>query len=212
MTKDFKDFLSQWSSLHGEVPTTGIVKSWLTISFFFAHILKKIKVSANFITFLGVILAALVALSSPRWWSVFFLALSLFCDGVDGTLAMITHKSSALGATYDAVADRLSEALWAVAFYRLGVPVTWIILFWTLSSVQEYARARLTAEGIREVGPITPVERPMRASFLCVAILAWQIPFFHSWILALMVALTFLQGLSLVMVIKYAYESLKKWP
>lgn len=212
MTKDFEGFLAQWSSLHGGVSVKGIVKGWLTISYFFAHLLAKMKVSANAITLLGVALASLVATSSPHWWSAIFLALSLFSDGVDGTLAIITNKSSALGATYDAVADRISEALWAVAFYRLGVPATWIIFFWTLSSVQEYARARLTSEGIKEVGPITPAERPMRASFLCVAIVAWQIPIFHGWILGLMILLTFIQGVSLIMVIKYAYQSLKSLP
>ncbi|MCX6430654.1 MAG: CDP-alcohol phosphatidyltransferase family protein [Actinobacteria bacterium] len=165
--------------------------------------------TANQLTFFGVVLAALCSISSPRWWSAIFLALSLLGDGVDGTLAILRNKSSALGAVYDSVADRLSEALWALAFYRLGAPLTWVIIFWTLASVQEYARARLGAEGVHEVGVITPAERPMRASFLCLAIVAWQFSYFHGWVFSLILVATMLQGLSLAMVLNFAYRKLK---
>jgi CDP-diacylglycerol--glycerol-3-phosphate 3-phosphatidyltransferase len=209
MSQGLEDFQSKWSSLHGGVVVAGIVKRWLRISFLIARALKKIGIGANHITFLGVALAAFVAVTSPHWWSALFLALSLICDGVDGALAIVSNKSSALGATYDAVADRISEAFWALAFFRLGAPATWVIFFWTLASVQEYARARLGSEGISEVGVITPAERPVRASFLFVAIVAWQISTFHGWVLGLLVVVTVLQGISLLMVTKFSYKSLK---
>jgi CDP-diacylglycerol--glycerol-3-phosphate 3-phosphatidyltransferase len=207
--KSFDEVQHEWSSLHGGVEARGIVKRWLTIAYRVAKLLNKLRINASHVTFVGVLLAALVALSSPKWWSALFLALSLLCDGIDGTLAIINEKTSALGATYDAAADRLSEALWALAFYRLGAPANWVICFWTIASVQEYARARLAAEGIVEVGVITPGERPVRASFLCIAIVAWQILIFHGWISPILIVLTALQVISLSMVISFARKKLK---
>ena len=207
--KTIEEFKLEWGSLHGGVKTKGIVGGWLVISYSLARGLKKIGVSANQLTFFGVVFAALSAISSPHWWSAIFLALSLLGDGVDGSLAILGNKSSALGAVYDSVADRLSEALWALVFFRLGAPLTWVVIFWTLASVQEYARARLGAEGVHEVGVITPAERPMRASFLCLAIVACQFSFSHDWVFALIFLVTVLQGLSLAMILNFAFRKLK---
>ena len=42
---------------------------------------------------------------------------------------------------------------------------------WTIASTQEYARARLASLGHHEIGVVTPTERPVRASFMAIALL-----------------------------------------
>jgi archaetidylinositol phosphate synthase len=203
------EFLKKWSSLHGNAQTDGIVKGWLKISYRCALILSKLGLTANALTALGVLFATATAISSPSAWSAVFLVLSLSLDGFDGSLAIIKNQASKLGAIFDASADRISEALWAVAFYRLGVPLAFVLFLWLLASIQEYARARIGSAGVKEVGVITPAERPVRASFLFVAILAWQIDFSNGWVTALALALILIQAMSLILVFRFAFKVLK---
>ncbi len=203
------DFMGRWSLLHGNAQPIGIVKGWLRISYRCALILKKSRISANALTAFGVIFAGATAMASPSILAGLFLAISLALDGVDGSVALLTGKESKLGAIFDSSADRISEALWAVAFYRLGVSLPLILLLWLLAAIQEYARARLGSAGVKEVGVITPAERPVRASFLFVAIIAFHLEFSNGWVTAISECLIFLQGISLFLVLKYAFRSLK---
>jgi archaetidylinositol phosphate synthase len=203
------EFMGEWSSLHGNVQASGIVKGWLRISYRCARAISKLGISANALTCLGVLFAIATAIASPSLWSAFFLALSLALDGIDGSLAVVTGQASKLGAIFDASADRISEALWAVAFYRLGVPLSLVLFLWLLAAIQEYARARIGSAGVKDVGIITPAERPVRASFLFVAIVAWHLNFSHGWISAIAQIILALQGISLILVLRYAFISLK---
>ena len=209
MTLDFGQFSAKWSELHGHAPTKGIVRSWLRISYRLARILSKVKLTANSLTSLGFIFAVATALYTPRWWGGLFIAISLLCDGLDGAMAILQGKATRLGAIYDAIADRLSEALWMVALYRLGVGLGWVLAFGTLAAFQEYARARLGADGIRQLGVVTPAERPVRASFVFVAIAAWQFTFSKGWVFEITLLATILQFVSFLLVINLARRSLK---
>jgi phosphatidylglycerophosphate synthase len=55
--------------------------------------------------------------------------------------------------------------------WRLGIPAWVVITMWTIASTQEYARARLASLGHREIGVVTPTERPVRAIFMAFALL-----------------------------------------
>ncbi len=208
MIAGFDQFANTWSELHGDATTKGIVGGWLKISYSLGRILTKLKLSANSLTFFGLVFAFATACFSPHWVSAFFLACSLICDGLDGSLAILQGRANKIGAVYDAIADRLSEALWLVALFRLDVPVGWVLAVGSLAAFQEYARARLGSDGVKEVGVVTPAERPVRASFLFVSIMAWQFTFSHGWVLVFVVTATFLQFVSFLAVIRFAKRSL----
>ena len=204
----FDEFADQWSSIHGGAQTTGIVGGWLRISYRIAKFLNFFRVSPNALTLIGLLSALVTALAGKHWSAGIFLALSLISDGVDGSVAIIQQRANKWGATLDAVADRISEALWAVAFYRLGVPLVWVLGFASLAAFQEYSRAKLISDGVKEIGLVTPAERPVRASFLFIAIFAWHISPMRGLVIHIAQVLTVLQGVSFVMLLRFAFVRL----
>lgn len=205
---NFDDFALKWSFEHGGASTVGVVGGWLRVSHRIARVLSSARLSPNSVTYFGVVLAAGTAFYSPRWWIAILLLFSLLCDGIDGSIAIVQGRVTKLGATLDSVADRISEALWAIAFYRLGAPLTWVVAFWLIAALQEYARARLGSEGIRQIGVVTPAERPIRAIVLFVAIVAAQFDSTANWLNEIAIAVTLLQAFSFAQVFRFARKSL----
>jgi phosphatidylglycerophosphate synthase len=115
-----------------------------------------LRISPNVLTMLGLVAAAATALTATSWWAVLFLVFSLFCDGIDGSVAIFQKRQSAWGATLDSVVDRVSEALWLYALYVIGVPAWLVITLWSVASFQEYARAKLVSLGVADIGVVTP--------------------------------------------------------
>ena len=173
MTKD--EFFLAWSKLHGDAKVSGIVKGWLSISFPVSKALAKIRVTPNALTILGLVFGILLYINSSAIWAPLILVISLICDGVDGSLAIITRQSSKWGALLDSVVDRLTEVLWVLALYSLGVDSKILITVLILASTQEYLRARAGGVGLKQVGVVTVAERPVRASFIFIALVAFNL-------------------------------------
>jgi len=165
-----EEFFKLWSSLHGDVKITGIVKGWLRISFMVTKPLAKAKISPNVLTGGGVLASIYLWLSAAHGYALILLAISIFLDAIDGTLAMLTGKASKRGAVLDSVADRIAEFFWALTFHALGAPI-WIAAgAWALAFAQEYLRARIAGLGVARVSMVTICERPVRASLLAIAL------------------------------------------
>ena len=173
MTKD--EFFLAWSKLHGDAKVSGIVKGWLSISFPVSKALAKIRVTPNALTILGLVFGILLYMNSNAIWAPLILVISLICDGVDGSLAIITRQSSKWGALLDSVVDRLTEVFWVLALYSLGVDSKILITVLILASTQEYLRARVGGVGLKQVGVVTVAERPVRASFIFIALVAFNL-------------------------------------
>jgi phosphatidylglycerophosphate synthase len=173
MTKD--EFFLAWSKLHGDAKVSGIVKGWLSISFPVSKALAKIRVTPNALTILGLVFGILLYMNSSAIWAPLILVISLICDGVDGSLAIITRQSSKWGALLDSVVDRLTEVFWVLALYSLGVDSKILITVLILASTQEYLRARAGGVGLKQVGMVTVAERPVRASFIFIALVAFNL-------------------------------------
>lgn len=173
MTKD--EFFLAWSKLHGDAKVSGIVKGWLSISFPVSKALAKIRVTPNALTILGLVFGILLYINSSAIWAPLILVISLICDGVDGSLAIITRQSSKWGALLDSVVDRLTEVFWVLALYSLGVDSKILITVLILASTQEYLRARAGGVGLKQVGVVTVAERPVRASFIFIALVAFNL-------------------------------------
>ena len=173
MTKN--EFYLAWSKLHGDAKIAGIVKGWLSISFSTSKALARIRIAPNALTILGLVFGVLLYMNANAIWAPLILVISLICDGVDGSLAIITGKSSKWGALLDSVVDRFTEFFWILALYSLGVDSKILIAVLILASAQEYLRARAGGVGLTQVGVVTLAERPVRASFVFVALVAFNL-------------------------------------
>ena len=173
MTKN--EFYLAWSKLHGDTKIAGIVKGWLSISFSTSKALARIRITPNALTILGLVFGVLLYMNSNAIWAPLILVISLICDGIDGSLAIITGKSSKWGALLDSVVDRLTEFFWILALYSLGVDSKILIAVLILASAQEYLRARAGGVGLTQVGVVTVAERPVRASFVFTALVAFNL-------------------------------------
>jgi archaetidylinositol phosphate synthase len=173
MTKN--EFYLAWSKLHGDAKIVGIVKGWLSISFPTSKALIRIRITPNALTILGLVFGVLLYMNANAIWAPLILVISLICDGVDGSLAIITGKSSKWGALLDSVVDRLTEFFWILALYSLGVDSKILIAVLILASAQEYLRARAGGVGLTQVGVVTLAERPVRASFVFIALVAFNL-------------------------------------
>jgi len=204
MTKN--EFYLAWSKLHGDAKIAGIVKGWLSISFSTSKALARIRITPNALTILGLVFGVLLYMNANAIWAPLILVISLICDGVDGSLAIITGKSSKWGALLDSVVDRLTEFFWILALYSLGVDSKILIAVLILASAQEYLRARAGGVGLTQVGVVTLAERPVRASFVFVALVAFNLN------LEILIQITFvwliLQAFSFLTVAKFVAAKL----
>ncbi len=166
-----REFKERWSELHGGADTEGVVGSWLSFSYQAARVCVALRITPNFITFLGLGTAIAMGLSEYAAIALLLLVISLFFDGIDGSVAILRGTESKWGELLDSLADRISEAFWLYMGWRLGIPAWVVITMWTIASTQEYARARLASLGHREIGVVTPTERPVRAIFMAFALI-----------------------------------------
>jgi CDP-diacylglycerol--glycerol-3-phosphate 3-phosphatidyltransferase len=201
------EFNSTWSALHGGAEIKGVVKTWLAISFSSAKFLSKLHITPNILTLLGVVFAIAMAVNPLSLWAIPLLVLSLYADGIDGSVAIFQKRQSSFGAILDSVADRISEALWFYVAYRIGTPAWLVLGTYLIASTQEYARARLGGLGISDVGVVTPAERPVRASFIFIALVAFA--FGLNPVIAAMAPLFGLQVWSFFLVARFAHNSLR---
>lgn len=201
------EFNSTWSSLHGGAQIKGIVKAWLAISFGSAKFLSKLHVTPNVLTLLGVLFAIAMAVNPLSLWAIPLLVLSLYADGIDGSVAILQGRTTSFGAVLDASADRISEALWFYVAYKIGAPAWLVLAAYVIASTQEYARARLGGLGISDLGVVTPAERPVRASFIFFALIAYALGL--NLVYLAMSALFVLQLLSFYLVVRFAHNSLR---
>ncbi len=202
-----EQFKDTWSELHNSAPTTGIVGAWLAISYRFGLLCTLLRITPNVLTLLGLLSAIGVALTSQSLWAIALIVVSLFFDGIDGSVAIFQSRTSNWGAILDSVIDRMSEAFWLYALYSIGVPAYLCISLWLVASVQEYMRARVSSLGVKDLGLVTFTERPVRASFLFIILIAWHLELpgieIASW--AFLGASIF----SAISVMRFAYSRLR---
>ena len=205
MKKD--EFFSIWSRLHGDANISGIVKGWLSISYVIVKPLSKARVTPNILTILGLFFGVLLYANAEIFWAPALLVLSLICDGIDGSLAIVTSKSTKWGAILDSTVDRLTEIFWVLALYKIGADLKLLIVVLLAASVQEYIRARAAGLGVSEVGIVTFAERPVRASFVFIVLISLQFNFtIYNQIIICWLAL---QLISLFMLSRVAYSKLR---
>ena len=177
-----EEFFSTWSDLHGNAKISGIVKAWLSISYLIVRLISRIRITPNILTMFGLFFGVILFLNANTSWASVLLVLSLICDGIDGSLAILTKKSTKWGAILDSVVDRLTEIFWVLALYKIGADLKLLVLVLLTASLQEYVRARSAGLGVSEVGIVTFSERPVRASFVFIVFISLQFDFIKSFL------------------------------
>ncbi len=200
------NFFQAWSKLHGDAQISGIVKGWLTISYYLVRPLAKLRVTPNMLSIAGLIFGVALYLNAQNPWAIGLLVASLLCDGIDGSLAIITNKASKWGAALDSILDRTTEVFWVLTFISIGGNEYIVICAAVLAFAQEYLRARAGGLGLTEVGVVTIAERPVRASILFVSLIAFTI---DLQIINFLAALwLILQSFSFLTISRFAYKRL----
>ena len=200
------NFFAAWSKLHGDAQISGIVKGWLTISYYLVKPLAKLRVTPNMLSVAGLFFGVALYLNAQSVWAIGLLVASLLCDGIDGSLAIISNKTSKWGAALDSILDRTTELFWVLTFISIGGDEYLVICAAVLAFAQEYLRARAGGLGLTEVGVVTIAERPVRASILFVALIAFTI---DLQIINLLAALwLILQSISFLTLSHFAYKKL----
>ena len=201
------EFFSVWRRLHGDAEISGIIKGWLSISYLIVKPLAKVSVTPNILTILGLFFGVLLYANAETFWAPALLVLSLICDGIDGSLAIVTNNSTKWGAILDSTVDRLTEIFWVLALYKVGADLNLLIIVLLAASVQEYMRARAAGLGVSEVGIVTFAERPVRASFVFIVFISLQFNFtIYNQIIICWLAL---QLISLFMLSRFTYSKLR---
>ena len=161
----FAEYLVAWAQLHGTQSPKGLVRVWLRIAFFLSTPLTKFN--PNLITAFGPVLmgAAIYFASSPNrnyfLASIIVLVVGLV-DSFDGMVAVRTSKTSSWGAFLDGIVDRLIDVGIGILLIVLGAPGELAVLAMSIALIHEYMRAKASGIGYREVGVITPAEKPTR--------------------------------------------------
>ena len=107
-------------------------------------------------------------------------------DDVDGAVAVVTGRASALGLVLDSVADRVGDLLFLGVLLAAGAPLLVCAAGGAVMLLQEYLRARAAAAGMPDIGVVTVWERPTRvivtAAFLAsAAVLGSPWPTLAAW-------------------------------
>jgi CDP-diacylglycerol--glycerol-3-phosphate 3-phosphatidyltransferase len=164
--------------LHGGVDprrSSRPTRVWIRIAYAVGRGLAALRLSPDTITVVGLVLSAAVpvVVLLGDWWLFVASALvlaSAVADSADGAVAVLTSRTTRLGAFTDAVADRLSEAAWLLALWLAGVPGILVAVCLALCYLHEYARARAAAAGMVGVGVVSVAERPVRVILTVVAL------------------------------------------
>ncbi|MEV8516680.1 CDP-alcohol phosphatidyltransferase family protein [Dactylosporangium sp. NPDC051484] len=174
-------YCERWSETHGGYDpreAAAPVRCWLRLCHRLGAGLVRLGVrSPDAITSIGLLSSAAVPLAAVTvpagpLVAAMLVLLSAFADTVDGVLAVVAARATRLGQVYDAVADRLAEAAWLIAFTLLGAPAWLAVASGAVMWLHEYVRARAAVAGMSGIGTVTIAERPTRILITILGLLA----------------------------------------
>ena len=172
------EYSDRWAALHlGLDPRRAslFVRTWLRLGYGAGRMCAMAGLSAMAVTTVGIVLSLgvpVLALGGGLWLlaAAGLVVLGAIADSADGATAVITSRTTRLGALYDSVADRISELAWLLALWLAGVPGILAAVCGALSFLHEYVRARATAVGLPVDRVITVAERPTRVLVTVIAL------------------------------------------
>lgn len=164
-----EEYFARWSALHEGIDPAGVpfVRGWLTLAYTVGRPLAAAGIAPTVVTLAGLVVAAGViplAALGGRWplLGVLVVVASGLLDNLDGTVAVLADRVTAVGALADTVCDRLADAAYGVALWALGAPAGLVVLWVGLSLLAEYVRVRGHELVGRTIDVVTVGERPTR--------------------------------------------------
>lgn len=176
--RTWDQYAIRWAGLHGGVDPrggAGFMRGWMRAGYRTAALLVRLRVKPSLVTTAGIVLCLTVPVVAARrgaWplLAAVLVVLAAMADSVDGAVAIISNRVTRMGYVYDSVADRIGEACWLVAWWRLGAPGWLVATCGAVAWLHEYLRARAAAAGMAEVGVLTMAERPTRALLVVIGL------------------------------------------
>lgn len=169
---DLTEWFGRWQIQHHapdlDPATTVVLRLFLTFTYRLAAPLARRRVRPGVVTLAGLWLALTVPVTAGRWPLVAagLCVLSAVVDGVDGAVAGLSGRASAMGFVLDSFVDRLAEIAFFGALVVVGGRFSLATVGWAAMMGLEYVRARAGNVGLDEVGVVTVAERPTRV--LCI--------------------------------------------
>lgn len=126
MPADRDELATRWSALHHDIDPSRmpLLTGWLRLMWRGGHVLAAAGVPPTAVTITGVGLAGSAVALAPRHPAAAGAAVlvAALCDGLDGAVAVVAQRATRHGRIADAVADRLSDAAFALVLQRQGAP------------------------------------------------------------------------------------------
>jgi phosphatidylglycerophosphate synthase len=159
------------------------VRGWLRLSYLTGRFLSRLGLRPGMVTMAGVVLSAAVPVAAIYRGPWLFAAAALvllaaLADSADGAVAVMTNRTSRLGAFDDSVADRITEAAWLLALWLVGAQGLLVAASGALAWLHEYIRARSIVAGMTGIGMVTTAERPTRVIVAFVALVVGGVAWF----------------------------------
>ena len=181
-----------------------------------AKMAHSIGLTPNIISFIGLVLAFLSALSYAIWQNsslslllaAVLLLLSGFCDALDGVVARIYEQTTAFGGFLDSLLDRYADAIVFAGVIVGGLCDTlWGLVALIGALLVSYTRARAEATGtkIESVGIAERAERIIVLATVSIVAIFW-LPALNIGI----ILLALLSNLTVLQRALYIYRELGK--
>jgi len=179
---------------------------------------RKIGLTPNGITIIGVILAFLSAAAYATWqnrslWlllAMLLLLFSGFCDALDGAVARLYEKTTVFGGFLDSLLDRYADAVVYFGLVFGGLcDFYWGFAATIGSLLVSYSRARAEVAGIK----MESIGLAERAERMLILVVASVVAFFWQPVNVMNVSIILLAVLSNLTVLQrglYVYSKSKK--
>jgi len=150
-----------------------------------AKLARKIGLTPNKLSAIGIALAFLSALAYTAWQThplylllaTVLLLLSGFCDALDGILARLYHETTAFGGFLDSLLDRYADAVVYAGIITSGLcDALWGLTALIGSLLVSYTRAKAEAAGIKmeSIGLAERAERIIILAIASITAIFWQ--------------------------------------
>lgn len=150
-----------------------------------AKLARKIGLTPNKLSVIGIALAFLSALAYAAWQThtlylllaTVLLLLSGFCDALDGILARLYHEATAFGGFLDSLLDRYADAVVYAGIIVGGLcDVLWGLTALIGSLLVSYTRAKAEAAEIKmeSIGLAERAERVIILAIASITAIFWQ--------------------------------------
>lgn len=164
------EYATAWARVRGGYDprlASPSVRRWLYTAYRVGSVLSRVWVRPAALSVAGVLVSVGVPILAVRhpWGPVAaagLVTLAAMTDSVRGAVALTTGRLTRLNYVYEAFADRVTEALWLAAFWRLGASEAVVVVGGALSWLHEYVRARAVTAGMDEAISTMVGERSSR--------------------------------------------------